>query len=76
MKDMPISISQKLSSSVAVDVYGTHSQALIQGKKLTSFTIRDGDSVPVYLAPLNADKYVPSASNVLIFTAVILIFAW
>lgn len=49
-------ISQKLSSSVSLDIYGTHSQAMIQGKKLNGFTIREGDSVPIYLSPLNVEK--------------------
>jgi len=56
LQDMPVLISQKLSSSVSLDVYGTHNQALIQGKKLNGFTIHEGDHVPIYLSPLNSDK--------------------
>ena len=55
-QDMPILIGQKLSAPVTMDVYATHSQALIQGKKLTSLILPQGKSVPIYIAPLSADK--------------------
>lgn len=58
LKDMSILISQKLGSPIAMDIYGTHNQALIQGKKITSAVIHQGATVPIYIAPLNSDKWV------------------
>lgn len=60
---MPILIGQKLSSPIAMDVYGTHNQAVVQGKKLTSATVHQGAMVPIYVAPLSADKYVITVSS-------------
>lgn len=53
---MPVLVGQKLASPITLDVYGTHNQALIQGKKLTSATIQQGAILPVYISPLNSDK--------------------
>ena len=51
-------IAQKLSSAITMDVYSTQNQALVQGKKLTSTTVHKGETIAVYIAPLNSDKYV------------------
>ena len=56
LQDIPVLISQKLASTISLDVYGTHSQALIQGKKLNSLTLPQGMAVPIFVAPLNSDK--------------------
>lgn len=55
---MPILIGQKLASPITLDVYSTHNQALIQGKKLTSSVIHKGATAPIYIAPLSSEKYV------------------
>ena len=55
-KDMSVLIGQKLASPITMDVYGTHNQALVQGKKLTSAVIHQGATVPIYISPLNSDK--------------------
>lgn len=57
-QDMPVLIGQKLASPITLDIYGTHNQALIQGKKLTSATIPKGTTVPIYISPLSSDKLV------------------
>lgn len=54
---MSILISQKLGSPITMEIYGTHNQALIQGKKLTSAVVHQGATVPIYIAPLNSDKW-------------------
>ncbi|XP_057365075.1 tripeptidyl-peptidase 2-like [Daphnia carinata] len=56
LQDMPVLIGQKLASPITLDIYGTHNQALIQGKKLTSATIHKGTTVPIYISPLSSDK--------------------
>lgn len=55
---MSVLIGQKLASPITMDIYGTHNQALIQGKKLSSAVIHQGSTVPIYIAPLNSDKWV------------------
>ena len=55
---MPTLIGQKLASPLTLDVYSTHNQALIQGKKLTSSVIHKGATAPIYIAPLNSEKYL------------------
>nr|CAH0110775.1 unnamed protein product [Daphnia galeata] len=56
IQDMSVLIGQKLASPITMDIYGTHNQALIQGKKLSSSVIHQGSTVPIYIAPLNSDK--------------------
>jgi len=53
---MSVLIGQKLAAPITMDIYGTHNQALIQGKKLSSAVIRQGATIPIYIAPLNSDK--------------------
>ena len=53
---MPILIGQKLASPITLDIYSTHNQALIQGKKLTSAVVHKGSTVPIYIAPLSSEK--------------------
>ncbi len=54
--DLPVLVSQKLATALTLDVYSTHSQAILQGKKLTSMTLQKGLPVPIYIAQLQADK--------------------
>ena len=69
---MPILIGQKLSSPISMDVYGTHNQAVIQGKKMSSASVHQGSILPVYVAPLGAEKY--SASFPALFENLMLSF--
>lgn len=55
---MGILIGQKLSTPITLDVYSTHGQALVQGKKLNSLMLHKGAVVPIYVSPLSSDKLV------------------
>ncbi|XP_073993244.1 tripeptidyl-peptidase II isoform X1 [Rhodnius prolixus] len=55
--DMPMLIKQKLANNISLDIYGSHSQALVQGKKLNYASIPTGCSfTPIYISPLHNDK--------------------
>lgn len=50
--DMPLLLSQKLSSPISLDVYASQSQAIIGGKKMVSASIPPGHILPLYVAPM------------------------
>ncbi|XP_046674553.1 tripeptidyl-peptidase 2-like [Homalodisca vitripennis] len=57
LTDLPILLSHKLATPITVDAYGSQSQALIGGKKLTSAILPTGKyTLPIYIAPLPSDK--------------------
>ncbi|KAK9505195.1 hypothetical protein O3M35_009300 [Rhynocoris fuscipes] len=57
LTDMPMLVRQKLANNISLDVYSTHSQAILQGKKLNYVTIPPGRyHYPIYVAPLHNDK--------------------
>ncbi|KAL1115752.1 hypothetical protein AAG570_006042 [Ranatra chinensis] len=57
LTDIPMLIAQKLPNPVSLDVYSSHSQALVGGKKLSFATIPSGKyRLPIYVAPLHNDK--------------------
>ena len=57
LSDLPLLLSQKLSSSVSLDVYASQSQALIYGKKMGSVIMPHGGYIlPIYIAPLNSER--------------------
>jgi len=57
-KDVGVVIGQKLASPISLDVYSTYSQAVVQGKKLTSVVLQQGATLPIYISPLSAEKCV------------------
>uniref|UniRef100_A0A2R5LKX2 Tripeptidyl-peptidase 2 n=1 Tax=Ornithodoros turicata TaxID=34597 RepID=A0A2R5LKX2_9ACAR len=63
LSEMPLHVSQKLSSAINLDVYGSHAQALIGGKKFASTTAHPGACVPVYVTPSPCEK-LPKGCNV------------
>lgn len=56
--DIPMLLNQKLSNPITLDVYSSHSQAIIAGKKAAIGHALHSVTVPLYIAPLPADKYV------------------
>lgn len=58
LSDLPMLISQKLSTPISLDVYAHLSQALVNGKKMGSILLYpDGCIMPIYIAPLNNERY-------------------
>jgi len=60
--DTPLLVSSKLSSPVSLDIYSSHSQAQVGGKKMSSVTVSPMKSTPIYVAPLSNDKHSKGAS--------------
>ncbi|KAH7932065.1 hypothetical protein HPB52_024918 [Rhipicephalus sanguineus] len=57
LSDMPLELSHKLPSAIALDAYRSQGQAMIaSAKKFAPLMTRPGAQVPVYLAPLPCDK--------------------
>ncbi|KAG0430430.1 hypothetical protein HPB47_022708, partial [Ixodes persulcatus] len=56
LSDLPLHLSQKMASGVALDVYRGHAQALVGGKKFAGVTARPGSRLPVFLTPCPCDK--------------------
>lgn len=57
--DLPIQLVQKLQNHLSVDVYTSHYQATIFGKKLSNFLITpSSDLVQLSIGSLTNDKYV------------------
>jgi tripeptidyl-peptidase-2 len=60
--DTPVLISSKLSSTLAMEVYSSHSEALVGGKKFTTETGFPGKIVTAYITPVNTDKHTKGAT--------------
>uniref|UniRef100_V5IDQ3 Tripeptidyl-peptidase 2 n=2 Tax=Ixodes ricinus TaxID=34613 RepID=V5IDQ3_IXORI len=56
LSDLPLHLSQKMASGLALDVYRAHAQALVGGKKFAGVTARPGSRLPVFLTPCPCDK--------------------
>eukprot|EP00096_Caligus_rogercresseyi_P003722 TRINITY_DN171_c0_g1_i1.p1 TRINITY_DN171_c0_g1~~TRINITY_DN171_c0_g1_i1.p1 ORF type:complete len:1256 (+),score=320.81 TRINITY_DN171_c0_g1_i1:175-3942(+) len=63
MTDLNILLSQKLSSPVSLDVHISHANASTMGKKVTSFNLPAHKKLPLFICPLNSDKYVKHLSG-------------
>ncbi|CAM1330735.1 TPP2 (predicted), partial [Pycnogonum litorale] len=64
LTDTIVLIQHKLNNSnLALDMYGTKSQAMIGGKKFTTFSLPPTSICPVYLASLPVDKLPKSAQS-------------
>ena len=62
MTDLPMAIASKLSSPLAIDIYGSQAQAMISGKKCSILNINKGASMPIFLtAPNVNEKYTKHA---------------
>jgi len=60
--ETPMLVSSKLSSPITLDVYSSHPQAQVGGKKISTVSISPGRSTPVYIAPLSTDKHSKGAT--------------
>lgn len=57
--DLPIQLIQKLQNQISLDVYGTHHQATIFGKKVSNFITSPISSlITLHIGSLSNDKYV------------------
>ncbi|XP_050313767.1 tripeptidyl-peptidase 2 isoform X2 [Anthonomus grandis grandis] len=64
IQEAPLLLQQKLSTNIIMDIYLSYSQALIGGKK--AGVIQDSNPYyvqPLYIAPLNADKFSIKSNN-------------
>ena len=60
--DLPMAVMSKLSSPISIDMYGSHTQASIYGKKCSVLHIAKGASAPIFLTgPGVNDKYAKHA---------------
>lgn len=57
LADTPLLLNQKLPNPITLDVYNSHSQAVIGGKKAMFGHTICSSTVPLYIAPLSSDKY-------------------
>jgi len=60
--DTPLLVSSKLSSPISLDLYSSHHQAQVSGKKISTVSISPGKSTPVFIAPLSNDKHSKGAT--------------
>ncbi|XP_034947596.1 tripeptidyl-peptidase 2 isoform X1 [Chelonus insularis] len=63
LTDMAVLLSQKLSSTINLDVYANHSQAIIGGKKMVAATVPPGHTLPVYIAPMNNETKISKGAT-------------
>jgi len=56
LTDMPLLLSQKLSTPINLDIYANQSQAIIGGKKMVAASIPPGHILPLYIAPLSNES--------------------
>jgi tripeptidyl-peptidase-2 len=61
--DLTLLLSQKLPSTLSLDVYTSHSQALVGGKKAQACILSPGATQPIYIAPLANEKSVKYMIN-------------
>lgn len=46
----------KLANTLSVDIYKSYNQAIVNGKKITTFAFPAGVNRPIYLAPISNEK--------------------
>lgn len=56
LQDLPLHLNHKMASGITLDVYRTHAQAMVGGKKFAALTARPGSRVPLFLVPCPCDK--------------------
>lgn len=56
--DLPMFVSQKLSSSISLDVYSSKSQALLHGKKMATANCAPDTQYPIYISGISSEKLV------------------
>ena len=56
LKNMPILLEFKLSSSITLEAVNTRADIFSNGARFVSKTIQPGKTTPIYLSALNDDK--------------------
>ncbi|KAK3925767.1 Tripeptidyl-peptidase 2 [Frankliniella fusca] len=56
LNDKPMLVSQKLSSVLTLDIFGTEQAALTGGRQLTGHVLHKNQILPIYIAPITNDK--------------------
>lgn len=56
LTDLTLLLGQKLSSPLSLDIYTSHSQAMVGGKKATPLSLAPGATQPIYVTPLTNEK--------------------
>lgn len=56
LTEMPVLLTQKLSSQITLDVYASQSQAIVGGKKMVAASVPPGHILPLYIAPLTNES--------------------
>ncbi|XP_065343517.1 tripeptidyl-peptidase 2 isoform X3 [Cloeon dipterum] len=62
LTDLTLLLAQKLPSTLTLDVYTSHSQALIAGKKAQPIVLAPGTTQPIYITPLPNEKSLKGAT--------------
>lgn len=63
LADTPLLLNQKLPTPIVLEVYNSHTQAVIGGKKAMFGHTLCSATVPLYIAPLPSEKCVPKNNN-------------
>ncbi|XP_014208208.1 tripeptidyl-peptidase 2 isoform X2 [Copidosoma floridanum] len=63
LTEMPVLLTQKMSSQVSLDIYASQAQAIIGGKKIVSATIPAGHTLPIYIAPLSNESKISKGAT-------------
>lgn len=56
LTDTSMLLNQKLPTAISLDVYSSHSQAIIGDKKAAFGHALSSCTLPLYIAPLSSDK--------------------
>lgn len=63
LSELPLQVSNKLPSPLHLDIYPSHAQALVFGKKLSGGTVPAGKyRLPLYISPLHGEKSLKNIS--------------
>lgn len=60
--ETPLLLSSKLSSAALLDVYSSHAEAVVGGKKMNTAKLYPGKTVPIYISPLSSDKHTKGSA--------------
>ncbi|OXU24497.1 hypothetical protein TSAR_010597 [Trichomalopsis sarcophagae] len=63
LTEMPILLTQKISSQITLDVYVSQSQAIIGGKKMVAASVPPGHILPLYIAPLTNESKISKGAS-------------
>ncbi|XP_068626596.1 tripeptidyl-peptidase 2 [Battus philenor] len=64
LQELPVVVQQRLPQPITLDVYCSQAQAITGGKKFTSASLASGTLLPLYFAPVAADKLSRSSLTV------------